>query len=141
LQQPHPPIWVGGESRPALRRAVRYGDAWFPIGNNPHHPLDTVARFKDGLARLHQLAEQHGRDPATIGLAFYANWFDETKTLRLDDGQRHILTGTAAQLAEDIAALGELGVRDLVLNTTHDTLEQSLASMEYVAGEIRPLTT
>jgi probable F420-dependent oxidoreductase len=141
LQQPHPPIWVGGESQPALRRTVRYGDAWFPIGNNPHHPLDTVARFKGGLARLHQLADKHGRDPATIGLAFYANWFDETRTVRLDDGSRHILTGTAAELAEDIAALAELGVTDLVLNTQRDTLEQSLASMAYIAEEIRPLIT
>jgi probable F420-dependent oxidoreductase len=141
VQQPHPPIWVGGESQPALRRTARYGDVWFPIGNNPHHPLDTVARFKDGLARLHQLAEKHGRDPATIGLAFYANWFDETRTVRLDDGARHILTGTAAEVAEDIAALAELGVTDLVLNTQRDTLEQSLACMQYIADEIRPLTT
>jgi probable F420-dependent oxidoreductase len=141
VQQPHPPIWVGGESTPAMRRAVRYGDAWFPIGNNPHHPLDTVEKFRGGISRLHQLAEKHGRDPATIGLAFYANWFDETRTLHLDDGSRHILTGSPAQLAEDIAALAELGVSDLVLNATRDTLEQSLASMAYIATEIRPLTT
>ena len=49
VQKPHPPIWIGGESPPALRRTVRYGD-WFPIGNNPHHRLDTVARFKAGVA-------------------------------------------------------------------------------------------
>ena len=35
VQQPHPPIWVGGESKPAKRRTARYGDAWFPIGCNP----------------------------------------------------------------------------------------------------------
>lgn len=139
VQKPHPPIWVGGESTPALRRTVRYGDAWFPIGNNPHHPLDTIKRFAEGVQRLHRLAEDEGRDPGTIGLAFYANWFDETKTVRLDDGQRHILTGSAAELAEDIAALAELGVRDLVLNLQRDTLERSLASMQYVTDEVRPL--
>ena len=31
VRSPHPPIWVGGSSEPALRRAVRYGDAWHPI--------------------------------------------------------------------------------------------------------------
>jgi probable F420-dependent oxidoreductase len=139
VQKPHPPIWVGGESPPALRRAVRYGDAWFPIGNNPHHPLDTVARFAEGVRRLRRLAEEHGRDPDSIGLAFYANWFEETKTLQAGDGKRHILTGKADELAQDIAGLAELGVRDLVLNLQRDTLERSLESMQYVADEVRPL--
>ena len=30
VQKPHPPIWVGGRSRREVRRAVRYGDAWYP---------------------------------------------------------------------------------------------------------------
>lgn len=140
VQQPHPPIWVGGESPAALRRTARYGDVWFPIGNNPRHPLDTVARYAKGVERLRGKAEQNGRDPGSIGLAFSANWFDETKALQLDDGERHILSGSAAQIAEDIDALGDLGVRDLVLNLQRDTLEKSLASMQYVADEIRPLT-
>jgi probable F420-dependent oxidoreductase len=37
VQQPLP-IWVGGESAPALRRTVRYADAWYPVGTNPHSP-------------------------------------------------------------------------------------------------------
>jgi probable F420-dependent oxidoreductase len=140
VQKPHPPIWVGGESPPAVRRTVRYGDAWFPIGNNPRHPLDTVARFKAGVDKLHQVAEQNGRDPKTIGLAFYAGWFDEAKpAARLEDGERHIMTGSPAEIAEDIAALGELGVTDLVLNFQRDTLERSLASMQHFTDKIRPL--
>jgi probable F420-dependent oxidoreductase len=139
VRKPHPPIWVGGESPPALRRTVRYGDTWFPIGNNPHHRLDTVARFKEGVQRLHQVAEQNGRDPNSIGLAYYAGWFDESKALQANGGQRHILTGKADELAEDIAALAELGVRDLVLNLQRDTLERSLASMQYIVDEVRPL--
>jgi probable F420-dependent oxidoreductase len=140
VQKPHPPIWVGGESPAALRRAVRYGDAWFPIGNNPRHPLDTAARFAEGVRRLHRLAEEHGRDPKTIGLAFYANWFDETKTVSVDTGERHLLTGGPAQIAEDIDALGALGVRDLVLVLQRDTLERTFASMQHFVEEIRPLT-
>jgi alkanesulfonate monooxygenase SsuD/methylene tetrahydromethanopterin reductase-like flavin-dependent oxidoreductase (luciferase family) len=139
VQRPHPPIWVGGESPVALRRTVRYGDAWFPIGNNPRHRLDTVARFGEGVGRLHRTAEENGRDPATVGLAFYAGWFEQGKTLRVDDGGRHILTGSAAEIAEDIGALSELGVRDLVLNLQRDTLERSLDGMERFTGEIRPL--
>src|SRR5258707_11515053 len=32
VQKPHTPIWVGGESGPSMRRAARFGDAWYPIG-------------------------------------------------------------------------------------------------------------
>jgi len=140
-QKPHPPIWVGGESPAALRRTARYGDTWFPIGNNPRHPLDTVARFAEGLARMRAMAEKHNRDPESIGLAFFANWFDETTTTSTQDGQRHLLTGSAEDIARDMDGLGELGVRDLILNFQRDTLEQSLDSMQHFAETIRPLAS
>jgi probable F420-dependent oxidoreductase len=139
LQKPHPPIWVGGESPPAMRRTARLGDVWFPIGNNPRHPLDTVARLEGGLQRLRAIAEKQGRDPATIGVAYYAGWFDAIRTLKLESGERHLMTGTPAQLAADIDALAELGVKDLVLNFQRDTLERSLAAMQHFCDEIRPL--
>ena len=55
VQQPHPPIWVGGESGPSLRRAARFGDAWYPIGSNKRHLLDTLPRLAAGIARLRKL--------------------------------------------------------------------------------------
>jgi probable F420-dependent oxidoreductase len=139
VQKPHPPIWVGGESPAALRRTVRYGDTWFPIGNNPRHALDTVARFAQGCDGLRVVAEKHNRDPQSIGLAFFANWFDENKTLEARNGERHILTGSAEQVAEDIRGLADLGVRDLTLNFQRDTLARSLDSMQHFAEVIRPL--
>src|SRR6185437_2121085 len=45
VQQPHPPIWVGGESAAALSRTARLGDAWYPIGSNPRHPMQTVEQL------------------------------------------------------------------------------------------------
>lgn len=52
VQQPHPPIWIGGNSRRALRRAVELGDGWMPFPN----PAATAARRKTPeLITLEQL--------------------------------------------------------------------------------------
>ena len=131
-------VLKGGESGPALRRTARYGDAWYPIGNNPHYPLDSIDRFAGGIRRLNQIATEQGRDPASISLVYCALWFDESKTLTLDDGGRHLLSGTAQQIGEDIAALAEIGVLGLILNFQRETLEQSLDAMQYFVDVIYP---
>lgn len=137
VQKPHPPIWVGGESKAAMRRTVRYGDVWFPIANNPRHPLDTLARFKAGIERLNQMAEEMGRDPKNIGIALFSNWYDETRTGKTDDGERQLLTGSAADIAEDIEALEQLGVTDLLLQFTRDTLDRTLDSIDFFTTNVR----
>ena len=138
LQKPHPPIWVGGESPAALRRTVRLGDTWFPIGNNPRHPLDTVERFAAGLEALARVAESNNRAPDTIGLAFFANWFDESSTLEASGGGRLLLTGSSDAIADDISRLEELGVTDLTLNFQRENLEKSLDSMAHFVETIQP---
>jgi probable F420-dependent oxidoreductase len=135
-QKPYPPIWIGGESGPALRRAARYGDTWYPIGNNPRYPLGSIGQFVSAVRRLGEIATEENRDPASISLVYCALWFDETKTLTLDDGSRQLLSGTVEQIAEDVAALAESGVQGLMLNFQRDTLEQSLDSMQYFADVI-----
>ena len=44
LQKPHPPIWIGANADPAIRRAARYGDCWYI---NPHNRISTIARQLD----------------------------------------------------------------------------------------------
>ena len=59
VQQPHPPILVGGAFPHAARRAIRYGDGWMP----DRRP----ARFEDAdrhLPQFRQMAAEAGRDPA-----------------------------------------------------------------------------
>src|SRR2546427_11793937 len=41
LQKPYPPIWIGANADPAVRRAARLGDCWYV---NPHNRIDTIVR-------------------------------------------------------------------------------------------------
>jgi probable F420-dependent oxidoreductase len=55
------PIWVGADSPPALRRAGRLADGWFP-------QMSPGPRLDEALALVREGAESAGRDPSTIGM-------------------------------------------------------------------------
>ena len=137
VQCPGPQIWVGGESTPALKRTVRIGDVWYPIGSNPHHPLDTLARFRAGLAKLEALAEEAGRDPKSIGIAYFANWIS-AQPLIADTGERHLFTGGREQFVEDAAALRDIGVEHVLFNFQRDSKEETIIAMESFASDVMP---
>ncbi len=139
VQKPHPPLWIGGESPAALRRVVALGDAWYPIGSNPQFPLDTAERYSEAVARLRDEASRAKRDPDSIELAYWANWYKEGNTKTLDNGQRQLFTGSDAQVAEDIVLFRSFGVRHLLFNFIRATLSESLAAMERFASEVLPL--
>lgn len=139
VQKPHPPLWIGGESPPALRRVVALGDAWYPIGSNPQFPLNTVQRYSAAISRLHEEAKLAQRDPASIELAYWASWYKEGETLTVEDGQRQAFTGSDAEVAQDIRAFRSLGVRHLLFNFARPSLNESLASLDRFAAKVLPL--
>ena len=68
VQQPHPPIWVGGNSRRAIRRAVELGDGWMPIfnpaaqaGRRRTPAIESAADVRARLTYAAELAHATGR--------------------------------------------------------------------------------
>ena len=104
------PIWVGGESGPALRRTVRYAHGWYPVGTNPQFPMNTLSRFKAGLTRFRGFAEKVGRDPSEIAIALRVLAGPGVKPAGRIDGEAEMFTGGDAQWVHDIQALADLGV-------------------------------
>lgn len=140
VQRPHPPIWVGGHSRAALRRAARYGDGWHPVGANPASPL-LPDEMRAKLAELRRLAEAEGRDPDTLTISYKAPLYDTSLTgTALDTGgtARRPFSGTTAQILDDIATYADLGVSELILDFRGQTLGESLDRMEHFATVLRP---
>jgi probable F420-dependent oxidoreductase len=56
VQNPHPPIIFGGESKPALKRVGEVGDGWFGVNVTPESVTEHIARIKN-------YAQDAGRDP------------------------------------------------------------------------------
>ena len=137
-QKPHPPLWIGGESPAAKRRAVRLGDGWFPIGANPNYPLNTASKFAAGLSSLKQMAAENDRDPDSLTLGFWSNWDHEVMERRtLQEGERHIMTGGSAAVLDDIGALKDLGVEIFMFQLAKpDSLEATCASMDRFAEQV-----
>ena len=130
VQPGGPPIWVGGESGPALRRTARLGDAWYPIGTNPAFPLDSLARYKAAVAKLRRLTAEAGRDPATVGLSLRVQKFGAELLALAGDGERHLFSGSPEQIVEDIHALRALGVSAIDFNFLGSSVEKVLGQME-----------
>ncbi|MSP98454.1 MAG: TIGR03619 family F420-dependent LLM class oxidoreductase [Betaproteobacteria bacterium] len=139
VQKPHPPIWVGGESPGAMRRAARLGDCWYPIGSNQKQLMDTPERYSAGLQQFNRHLAEANRKPEDIELAYCSLWYAEEKAKTLENGQRRSFTGTQEQVAGDIAAFGELGVKHLVLNLQANTLDETLGRMERLMTKVVPL--
>jgi len=62
---PVPPLWIGGQSTAALRRAVRFGDGWLS-------GLQTPREFAASAARLGELSEEAGRPRPRLGICLHA---------------------------------------------------------------------
>jgi probable F420-dependent oxidoreductase len=143
VQQPHPPIWTGGESPAALRRAGHLADAWYPAGSTPRFPLGTPEQFAAAAARVKRHAQEVGRDPASVDFAYSAGWYNDQEAQQLPSGVRRPLTGTPAQIADDIKRYEEVGVRHMMISTVgrrpgEVTIQQSLEHLERFATRVMP---
>jgi probable F420-dependent oxidoreductase len=136
LQRPHPPIWVGGHSRAALRRAARYGDGWHPVGAIAAVPLPPE-EMVDKLVQLKALTEAEGRDFSRLTISYKAPLYDVA--LAAADGSRRPFSGTATQIAEDIGRFTVIGVHELVFDFRAATLPESVARMRRFAETVMPL--
>ena len=92
LQKPHPPIWVGGHSKAALRRTARHGDGWHPVGAIAASPLPPQ-EMRAHLQTLKQMTEAEGRDFSKLTISYKAPLYDTSVPDR--DGSRRSFSGTA----------------------------------------------
>lgn len=128
VQKPHPPIWVGGNSKRAMRRALELGDGWQPGWSRPDQLAQELADFQ-------RVADRLGRDPKTVELSLIRplQILDEAKE------PHRALIGTPEQIAEDLRAYQDLGVSHCVFNFRTIHTSEAVETVERFATQVRPL--
>ncbi len=138
LFEPKPagiPIWVGGESGPALRRTARLADGWYPIGSNPAFPLGSLALLKGGIAKLHKAADQVGRDCRALSVIYRVSAVPPAPATA-SDGQPKLFNGPDATIIADIRALRDAGVASIDFGFPGATAAEVLANMQRFRTEV-----
>jgi probable F420-dependent oxidoreductase len=135
-QKPHPPLWVGGESLPALRRVARLGDGWYPIGTNPRHLLDTLTRLRAGIDRMRTLVAEAGREPSSVVVAYRVARYGSAVQPRTEQGERRLFSGTPTDIAGDLQAFRELGVAAVDFAFGGPTLDVTIENMKRFRDEV-----
>lgn len=143
-QKPHPPIWFGANTAPALRRAARLGDGFFGAGSSP------TASFADQVGIVREALAEAGRDPATFPIAkrIYIAVDDDPgrARTRINDAMERIygrrvpsieaaaVAGAPADCVREVNAVAEAGAEMILFTTVFDQAEQ----MERLAAEVMP---
>jgi alkanesulfonate monooxygenase SsuD/methylene tetrahydromethanopterin reductase-like flavin-dependent oxidoreductase (luciferase family) len=98
---PVPPLWVGGTSLPALRRAVKFGDGWLS-------GLQTPPEFSASRQRLAELCDEAGRPMPLTGIGLHAaiGTGSDRDLRELTAGMMHSMYGIPADRAREVAIAG-----------------------------------
>ena len=136
VQQPHPPIWIGGHSLPSLRRVARRGDGWQPVGATSASPLPPT-EFQSLLDQLKRLTDAEGRDYESLTIALKAPSYDPGRVPPGHDRLR--FTGEPAQIAEDLVAYRAMGVTEVAFDFRSPPVSKTLDRMHHFTAEVAPL--
>ncbi len=119
------PVWVGGHTKPAFRRAAKYGDAFHAAFTEP----DELAAMFDGVAAA---CEAVDRDPAEV---------DKTMLHRVlfDKQVSGSISGSTDQIVDQLGVYAELGVSHMaIFFLQRGGLEGRLEAIRRFAEEVRP---
>lgn len=134
-QRPHPPIWVGGNSRRAIRRAVELGDGWVPMPSPAkaaralHTPgMESLEDLRERLGYAREHAAAVGRS-APLDVVFMPPGLD---MFAATDPDPHAVV-------DGIAALAGVGVTYTTVTLPAETRAGLLRGIERFGADVLPV--
>jgi probable F420-dependent oxidoreductase len=125
-----PPIWVGGNTEPGMRRALRHGDGWHGMEVYPE-------QMPEINAELERIGAEEDRDPAELEISVVRGLIPPGQEQDSFIPDRRLLSGSADAIVEELTAYDEAGV-DLVVIQVSLLAPLVPEALEWVAAEVLP---
>jgi probable F420-dependent oxidoreductase len=119
------PVWVGGDTEPAFKRVVRYGDAFHAA----FEPIDNVER---GWARIGELCDEAGRDrnELTLSIRLYLDPASQMPA-------KKSIAGSPEQMLDTIGRWRDIGVSHILLDpVTRGGVDGRIEAMEAFMADV-----
>jgi probable F420-dependent oxidoreductase len=130
VQQPRPPIWIGGSSKAALRRAAERGDGWLPQGT-PRRDLPGAIAY----LREHRARAGRGDEPIEIGANAEPLYLGDPTW----DVGKWTRTGSAAQLADGLREFAAMGVSHVQVRFPARSCDELVDQIGAFGAKVLPL--
>jgi alkanesulfonate monooxygenase SsuD/methylene tetrahydromethanopterin reductase-like flavin-dependent oxidoreductase (luciferase family) len=132
VQKPHIPLWVGGSSEGAKKRAATMGDGWHPSGMSPEE-------FSAGREEVRKLAIAAGRDPDSLTMSIRVEIEAHGGASSRRAQSRSRLPGDDVdRMIVDLKAYRQAGVEHVVLALNTGDIARITELMEVIATKVRP---